>query len=495
MKIRPDRFDAALADLPTEALLVLARNDFTVFARIVFKILRPRDKLLWAPYLDLVAALLGKVATGEIPKLMILMPPRHLKTILVSVALSAFYLGHTPSAEIMNVSYGQDLANEFGEMVQRVMKSPIYRRIFGNVLAPRNQPPHELRTSAGGIRRATSRNGMATGLGCDLIVFDDPQNAKEGLSDAVRRSTNSAYENTFVSRQNDPKSTRSVLVMQRLHEDDFAGNILSRDPDWKVVTLSAIAEIDEEIPYETFLGPQVFRRKEGEPLHPDRFPLDLLIKQRAVVGEAIWATQHQQRPAPADGGIINTREFKPYGTDEKPIVFDRIVQSWDTANKIEQWNDYSLCLTFGIKDGHAYLLDIYRKRVQYPDLKAAVVELARHFQATTILIEDKQSGTQLIQELQRAGFSGIVPCMPVGDKKMRMSQSTSPIRNGFVHVPVDAAFMAEFLHECTVFPKGRYCDQIDALSQALDYIFAVRMMGQGFLDFYEAELRAGGWRG
>lgn len=481
--------DAALAVLPADALIVLARNDFAVFARIVFGILRPNEKLLWAPYLDLISAYLTKIVWGDLRNLMILMPPRHLKTILVSVALSAFFLGHFPSSEVMNVSYGQGLANTFGRMVRRVMMSPIYRRIFGDVLASKNQPPHELRTAAGGVRRGTSIDGTATGLGCDLMVFDDPQKALEGLSDAVRQSTNAAYENTFVSRQNDPKTSRKVLVMQNLHEDDFAGHILQLGEMWEVLRLSAIAEIDEEIPYDTFLGQRIFRRREGEPLHPARFSVEDLAQRRASVGEAIWSTQYQQRPSPAGGGLINISEFRLYGPQERPIVFDRIVQSWDTAIKVEQWNDFSVCLTFGMKDGHAFLIDIFRQRVIYPDLRAAVVDQAQRHQATTILIEDKASGSQLIQELQRAGKSGIVPCMPVGDKKMRMSQSTNPIRGGFIHVPVDAAFMQEFRHECAMFPNGRYCDQVDALSQALDHMFAVRTEGQGFLEYYESEMR------
>lgn len=479
-------------DLSPEAYDAVLRNDMASFVRLVFRILHGGQAPEWAPYLDLVAAVLERVVWGEERRLIITMPPRALKSLCVSVALSAFYLGHFPRGEILNISYGNALSSELGEFVRKVMLSPEYKRIFSTRLASDRQPPVLLRTTEGGSRRGTSIDGAATGFGCDLMVFDDPQKALETLSDAIRKSTNVAFENTFLSRANDPKSCRIVVVQQRMHEDDFVGHVQSLGDQWTVINLPAIAEDEEEIPYQTFLGEHVYRRAAGESLHPKRFPTQVYEAIRRASGEAIWSTQYQQRPAPAGGGLIDIGEFKLYGPEEKPLSFERIVQSWDTANKVEEWNDFSVCLTFGLKDGHAFLLDILRKRLTYPDLRAAVVEQAILHKATTILIEDKASGTQLIQELQRAGKSGIVACTPVGDKKMRMSQNTNPIRNGNVHVPVAAAFMSEFNHECVVFPNGRHRDQIDALSQALDHIFAVRVVAQGFLDFYAWELKLAG---
>lgn len=481
--------DLAVVPNRRQVIDALLRSNLSMFIQASYAATVPGAALVWHPYLDLIASRLQDVVEGRTRHFILTLPPRHLKSFCASVAMPAFYLGHHPTAEIMVVSYGQTLADRLGEQTRAVMSSAIYERIFANRLVSKRQPANLLRTVMGGLRRATSIDGVATGVGADLLIFDDPQKPGETLSDAVRRSTNAAFETTFLSRLNNPATARIVIVMQRLHEDDFVGHVSSLGGEWEILNLPAIAEADEVYAFKTCFGTHRFVRQEGEALHPVRIPLDELTRTREQVGEAAWATQFMQRPAPADGGIINVGEFVPYGPDERPLAFERVVQSWDTANKVEEWNDFSVCLTFGIKDGHAFLLDIYRQRVQYPDLKAAVVDLARRYQATTIVIEDKASGTQLIQELQRAGLTGIVPVMPVGDKKMRMSQSTSPIRSGLVHVPVESSFMAEFRHECVVFPNGRYRDQVDALSQALDHMFAVRTLGQGFLDYYESELR------
>ena len=472
------------SELPSGAVDVILRNDPASFIKMSFAELHPGVPLVWDPYLDLISSRLADVVSGKTRNLIITLPPRHLKSICVSVALPAYFLGHHPSSEVMVVSYGQELAKKFAEDTRTLMMSPTYRRVFDTRLAGSRQAAHTLRTTAGGIRRATSIDGAATGVGADLLIFDDPQKPNETYSEAIRRTTNQAYENTFMSRRNNPGESRTVIVMQRLHEDDFVGHVLGLGGDWEVLNLPAVAEEDEAYEYETFMGRFIYRRQEGCALHPGRIPLEELDLIRASIGEAAWASQYQQRPAPAGGGIVQIGWFKRYSPNERPETFDRIIQSWDTANTIAEWSDYSCGTTWGLKDNRIYLLDVYRKRVQYPDLKRAVIAQAKLHKPTTIAVEDKASGTQLIQDLKRLGLS-VEARKSTSDKRMRMSNQTSQIENGFVYIPrepADAHWLAEFLHEMSVFPNGKYDDQVDSTSQALDTLGNPQMKGWAFVE-------------
>ncbi len=477
------------SELPSGAVDVILRNDPASFIKMAFAELHPGVPLIWDPYLDLISSRLADVVSGKTRNLIITLPPRHLKSICVSVALPAYFLGHYPSLEVMVVSYGQELARKFAEDTRTLMMSQTYRRVFDTRLAGAHQAAHTLRTTAGGIRRATSIDGAATGVGADLLIFDDPQKPNETYSEAIRRATNQAFENTFMSRRNNPGQSRIVIVMQRLHEDDFVGHVLGLGGEWEVLNLPAVAEENEAYEYETFMGRFLYRRQEGCALHPGRIPLDELDLIRASIGEAAWASQYQQRPAPAGGGIVNTGWFKRYSPNERPETFDRVIQSWDTANTIAEWSDYSCGTTWGLKGNCIYLLDVYRKRVQYPDLKRAVIDQHKLHKPTTIAIEDKASGTQLIQDLRRLGLP-VEARKSTTDKRMRMSNQTPQIENGFVYIPrepADAHWLAEFLHEMSVFPNGKYDDQVDSTSQALDTLGNPQVKGAAFLEIARRE--------
>jgi predicted phage terminase large subunit-like protein len=169
--------------------------------------------------------------------------------------------------------------------------------------------------------------------------------------------------------------------------------------------------------------------------------------------------------------MVKREWFKTYKVGDEPGEFDLVIQSWDTANKATELSDYSVCTTWGKKGPNLHLLHVLRKRMEYPDLKRAVQEQATRFNATTILIEDKSSGTELIQELIREGLHGVTRYDPSGrDKVMRMHSVTSMIENGFVYLPDKADWLADYLHEMTTFPKGRFDDQCDSTSQALDWV-------------------------
>lgn len=483
---------AELFDAPSAEIDVILRNDLASFLRAAFPVVSPGVTLVWGEYLDLICSKLERVVSGECRNLIITMPPRHLKSICVSVALPAFFLGHNPSGHVLAVSYAQMLAKKFGEDTRSVMQSECYQRIFDTRLKSARQSPHALRTTAGGMRRATSIEGTATGLGADLIIFDDPQKPNEALSETVRRSSNEAYENTFLGRRNDPAECRTVIVMQRLHEDDFVGHVLGLGGDWEILNLPAVAEENEAFRYSTFMGNFVYRRPQGAPLHPARIPMAELNLIRASTGEAVWASQYMQRPAPAGGGLVNTACFRRYIPADLPTEFDRIIQSWDTANTISQLSDYSVCTTWGIKDKRIYLLNVFRKRLTFPQLKRSIREQDALYKPNQIIIEDHASGTPLIQDLHNDGLYRVEAYKPRENKEMRMARQASLIENGLVYIPHEAHWLPEYLHELAMFPNGKYNDQVDSTSQALDTIGNPQNKSAGFFEMVRQDNAARG---
>ncbi len=401
---------------------------------------------------------------------------------MASIAFPAWCLGQDPSAQILCVSYAQDLADKLARDCRGLMMSPWYQRIFSTGLAPHRQAVQEFITTRQGYRLATSTGGVLTGRGADIILIDDPLKPEEALSDAQRKAANEWYDHTLYSRLNDKRHGAIVIIMQRLHEDDLIGHVLAQE-GWEVLSFPAIAEADEAHRIETIWGAQCFGRRQGEALHPDREPLDTLDRIRRTIGEYNFAGQYQQSPAPLGGGLVKAEWFKRYGEKDRPERFDRIVQSWDTANKATELSDFSVCTTWGVKGKDLFLLGLFRRRLEYPALKRAVREQQSLFDAKEVLIEDKASGTQLIQELINDGCHGVTRYQPTCDKIMRLHAQTAMIENGFVHIPETAPWLAEYLHELTVFPKGKHDDQVDSTAQFLDW-FKKPYPGQGILEYY-----------
>ncbi len=482
-KARLDPFDID-ADHFNELLF----GDFGLFAQTMLKPVKPSVPIIWAPYLDLICSRLQDVAEGRCRNLIITVPPRHLKSYIVSVAFPAWILGREPTREVMCVSYAYELARQFGADTQRLMNSPAYKAAFATRLENPRQMSHLLRVAGcQGIRRATSLEGIATGVGADFLIFDDAQKPGDTLSDAIRASTNRAFETTFLNRRNDPNRSAIVIVMQRLHEDDFVGHVLGLGGEWEILNLPALAETDERVVFETPTGRSVFRRKEGEALNPERISRVKLLEMRREMGEASWASMYMQRPAPAGGGLVDTRGLVRFRPEAQPEAFDRVVQSWDTAIKTGEWNDYSVCTTWGVNGKHYYLLNVLRERLLYPDLRMRVLQQAAMYCTDVVLIEDKASGSQLIQDLQRESFGKVRAVQPKHDKATRMVNQTALIRNGFVHVPEAAPWLEEYLHELAMFPNGRYADQVDSTSQALDHLNNFSVPYAGLMEWYRQE--------
>ncbi len=455
--------------LTPEDYKALLGIDFYAFIERCFHQLNPETQFLRSWHIEVMAARLDACRRGRIRRLIINVPPRSLKSLCASVALPAWILGHNPSGQVLCVSYAQDLADKLARDCRIVMSSTWYQRLFRARLSPQKQSVQEFVTTAGGYRMATSVGGVLTGRGADFIIIDDPIKPAEALSEALRRAANDWYDHTLFSRLNDKRSGCLILIMQRLHEDDLVGHVLERE-GWEVLSFPAIADQDEHHAIETPYGRRRFVRRAGEALHPEREPLEVLAAIHATLGEYNFASQFQPAPAPLEGGLVKAAWFKTYAETELPERFDQVLQSWDTANKPSELADYSVCTTWGIKDKRIYLLHLFRKRLNYPDLKRALREQAEMHRATAVLIEDQASGTQLLQELVHDGLGIVKAVKPEGDKVMRFNAQTATIENGFVYLPREAPWLADYLHEITTFPNAKYDDQADSTSQALAWI-------------------------
>jgi predicted phage terminase large subunit-like protein len=449
----------------------ILRLDFMSFAERAFYELNPQSKLLSAPHIEVIATKLEACRQGKIKRLIVALPPRHLKSHCSSIAFPAWYLGHNPAGHVICASYGQDLADKLARDCRRVMKSAWYNQLFSTQLSSERHAVDDFVTTEQGTRMATSVGGVLTGRGADVIVIDDPLKPDEALSEIRRNGVNSWYDHSLLSRLNDKAKGTIIIIMQRLHQDDLVGHVLEQE-EWDVLSFPAIAEEDQTHIIESPFGRSHFKRRAGDVLHPERESLATLLNTiRPTIGEYNWAAQYQQNPTPVGGNIVKTAWINFYEPGECPRRFSRIVQSWDTANKATELSDFSVCTTWGVRDKRFYLLDVYRKRLNYPELKRKVVDLAKHHHATTILIEDKASGTQLIQDL-RAEMYGIMPYEPPPstDKIMRLHAQTAVFENGFVFLPKSAAWLRDYVSEITSFPGSKFDDQVDSTTQALAFM-------------------------
>jgi len=475
-----------MPNLTPNEYLALLRNDFSTFIERSFYQLNPDVPFLPNWHIEVIASELDRCLRGETKRLIICVPPRSLKSHCASVAFPAWLLGHKPSTKIICASYGQDLADKLALDCRSLMISDWYGKVFSTRLSTQRQALSEFMTEAQGFRLATSVGGVLTGRGGDFIIIDDPLKPEEAGSDARRDAVNEWYEHTLYSRLNSKAAGCIIIIMQRLHEDDLVGHLLGQG-EWTFLRFPAIAVEDEIHIIHNFSGTRTVHRLAGEALHPKCESLESLKNTRRILGDYNFSGQYQQEPAPLGGGMVKAAWFKRYKVGEEPAKFDLVFQSWDTAGKATEFSDYSVCTTWGQKNQNLYLLHVLRQRLEYPELKRAVREQATRFKATIVLIEDKSSGTQLIQELIREGLHAVKRYEPKMEKKMRLHSVTSTIENGFVHLPDEADWLTDYLHELTTFPNGKFYDQCDSTSQALDWV----RTGCGFEHYLQVmELRA-----
>jgi predicted phage terminase large subunit-like protein len=454
---------------PTRANMYadILRHDLCAFTHRSFLELNPGEEFLSNWHIERMAAKLEEVRRGRCKRLIINVPPRHLKSLLASVAFPAWLLGHEPSKQILSVTYAQDLSDNLARKSRTLMTSPFYEGLFDTRLAKGRAAVSDFETTAGGARFSTSVGGVLTGRGADIIIIDDPLKADDALSETRRRSVNQWFDNTLRSRLNSQKRGAIIIVMQRLHADDLVAHVQQHE-SWDVLSFPAIAEQDETYDFVTPYGRRRIHRSTGDILQPAHLSPSDLESQRRGMTEYNFVAHYQQNPQPPSGIIVKWEWLKFYEPGDLPKQFDQILQSWDTANKDTELSNFSVCTTWGLEDRRLFLLNVYRHKLEFPDLKRAVRELAALHRARIVLIEDKASGSSLIQELRAEHFS-LVQAAPAldGDKVMRLRAQTAKIEGGFVLFPKQAHWLDAYLRELISFPNSKYDDQVDSTVFAL----------------------------
>lgn len=440
------------------------RNDLPAFSRKVFQTLEPGTEFKHSWYIDHLCWQLSRVERGDINRLIINLPPRCTKSILVSNAFTAWYLGRDPRRRLICASYASELAEKLSADTRQIVSAPWFARCFPE-FALSNQRSNELTTTQRGYRLAHGLTGSLLGRGADLIVIDDPIKPTDRLSSKANLRVNDAFDSTILPRLDDKINGAIIIVMQRLHEDDLSGHVL-RSGDWEHVSIPAIAL--EPKSYCLSDAGRTHQRRAGEVLHPEREPRHSLEMTRRAQGTLIFSAQYQQEPIPLLGNIIK-RDWIHY-FDAPPETFDRTVASWDTASTLSETADYSVGTVWGAKGLNYYLLDLVRGRWEFPDLRKQVTNLSATWSVNQTIIENTDVGRALVQDLRATKTLAALLSNPKHDKEARFLAQSARFESGQVFVPKDAPWLGEWINELLGFPNKTHDDQVDSTSQALAYL-------------------------
>ena len=434
-------------------------NDFA-FSRLL-----SYTRLQWQNYIigqhhALIAKYLEAVEAGIITRLMICMPPRHGKTMLTSEYFPAWYLGRNPDQQIIFCTYSQERSADVGKRVRNQMiDTSRFQAVFPRCkVAKDSKSVSKVGTTDGGNFFAVGIGSAITGRGANVLILDDViKGQEEAESNLFRTKMKDWYQTTAYTRLM-PKNA-VIIINTRWHLDDLSGWLLREHPDenWVVLSLPAIAENENDL----------LKRRVGEPLWPEAYDLKRLFSIKSAIGTRAWNALYQQNPVGREGSIIQLEWLKHY--TKTPDKFKRIVQSWDTAFKPKQVNDPSVCITFGETKSKTYVLDVFKKRLKYPDLKKAAIAQYEKWDPNVIICEDKASGQSLIQDLQDNSMVPIIPILPESDKLTRMSAQSGKIEAGRLYLPEKASWLVDYESELCNFPFGQFDDQVDATSQYLKY--------------------------
>lgn len=435
------------------------RNDLMAFTEAMFRARKGVDMRHNWHQQKMVDAL-NKVVSGETSRLIINIPPRSGKTELAVINFMAWCMGKYPDSEFIHASYSKRLATTNTFSTRAVVEHEKFAEIFG---APRlrndSNAKDEWRTSQGGIVYATGADGTITGYGAGkmregfagAIIIDDPHKAGEANSDTMRSNVIDWFQTTMESRKNRP-DTPIIVIMQRLHESDLSGWLLDGGNGEEWEHLNIPAEVD------------------GESFWPEQFPIeDLKRKERS--NSYVYAGQYLQRPAPIGGGIFKEEWWNYY--EMLPRIEYRIITA-DTAQKTKEHNDYSVFQCWGVTEsGDAYLIDMVRGKWEAPELLVnARAFWEKHFTTPgmgalrSMNIEDKVSGTGLIQTLQREGIT-IKAVQRNTDKITRALDVAPAIESGRVYLPKSASYLSDFIREHSQFPNAVHDDCVDPAIDAV----------------------------
>ena len=422
-------------------------------------------------HIDAISEHLQAVVEGDIKRLIINIPPRHMKSISVAVALPAWTWTIQPQKRFLFASYAASLSVRDSVKCRRLIDSPWYKDHFGETFSLTGDQNQKQRfeNDKTGQRIATSVDGALTGEGGDIIVIDDPHNVREAESSAVREGVLEWWDQAMQSRLNDPKTGAFIIIMQRVHENDLTGHILANEhDDWDHLCLPARYEIGHPTPTQTSLGFTDPRTAEGDLLWPKRIDDITLTKLERSLGTYASAGQLQQRPMPKGGGILRAEWWVPWESNDLPEI-EYVIQSWDTAFSTKEKSSYSARTTWGVfrQNGqmNAIVIDMWYDRVTYPELRRIAQEAYYDFEPDAVMIEKKASGQSLLQDLRIAGIP-VIEYMPDRDKEARAHASSALLEDGRIYFPSDKKWAKNLIDICAAFPAGDNDDIVDTCTQA-----------------------------
>ncbi len=391
---------------------------------------------------------------------------------------------------IIGASYAEDIATRDNRRMRMLVESEWYQTRWPISFKGDQNAKTYFENDKTGWRQSCAVKSM-TGKRGDRVLWDDPHSVEGAISEADRTTALRVFAETLPSRLNSPELSAIIVVMQRLHEKDVSGHILANEFGYEKLILPM--EFEPSRRCETSIGFIDPRTDDGELLFPERFPAHVVARDKIVMGSNAVAGQFQQRPSPRGGGMIKGAWFGRYSALPK--------MQWrqmfgDTAQKTGENNDYSVFELWGMGyDNRIYLIDLVRGKWESPELKRTLIDFwSKHTALTSpdtgelrsVGVEDKVSGTSLIQEVRRDGRIPIYGIQRNKDKLQRVNDYTPQIEAGYVMIPSESPFVSDFVAECEAFTANdshAYDDQIDPMLDAIE-----TMRCQGFADIIPPSL-------
>ncbi len=443
-----------MADIDPIALAQAANRELACRSLVDFgRRMVPRFE---APaHIELMCDLLERVERGEIRRLMVNMPPRHAKSTTSSQLFPAWYIGRNPSKNVILASYGAELAERNSRAARAIVTDD--RWPFETRISPDSTAMNRWNVIEGGGVFAIGVGGGVTGRGADVLILDDV--AHDSGSEAEREAAYVWYSEVAVPRLE--PSAAILAIGTRFHEDDLFGRILAGPgaKDWTIIRLPAFAEENDPL-----------NRRIGGPLWPARVKKSDLDERREIMGARAFESQFQQNPLPAAGNLFKA-EWLTHRYEAVPEDLN-VIFGLDAASKTGIANDFSAIAVVASSATHHYVLDVIRRKVDFPGLRRMVIAAYEQYRPKTIYIEDAANAVGLIQEFRRETSLPIVAEQPKGAKHARMEAQTGLFESGKVLLPHDrlgAQWMLDFEREMLAVPGGKHDDQVDALVLALSH--------------------------
>jgi predicted phage terminase large subunit-like protein len=450
-------------------------NSLELYSKAAWEILEPATPLEWNWHHSLICEALTLVTLGRTKRLLINVMPRNLKSFLVSVAFPTWEWLNSPYMSYLCMSFATPLANDHSYRRRQIIESDWYQGLSQGkcILADDRNRITEYSNNSQGVIYARGLDGAITGLGSLRQIYDDPNNPAVVESDSIRESTLKKFKDYSITRRNSPKHTAIIVCQQRTHEEDVSGFIMSRPSasQWTVVKLPTRSPEHKIIVFP--ITGIIIERQPEELLHPERFGEAEDQEALEDLGSYMYSARHDQEPAPLKGGLLDLAYFRRY--NHLPHRFDYIVQTLDTASTNKETSANWAGLTIGAFEDEFYIFDAIVEKFDYPSGKRTFASWALRHRPHFLLIENKSTGTSLIQEYQlgiedpttkQTHKFNIVPILPVADKFTRMNIHSGAIQAGRVWLPSAAPWLSILEMSFRSFPKG-IKDPVDALSQFL----------------------------